>query len=62
MSDLRNSLVAWESFIPSRPNEVKVKNVKKTSPYQNEAINLTIDYFKVNDRGQLIMAPGTGKT
>ncbi|MGF2941864.1 DEAD/DEAH box helicase [Enterococcus xiangfangensis] len=62
LSDLRNSQVDWESFIPSRPNEVKVKNVKKTRPYQNEAINLTIDYFKENDRGQLIMAPGTGKT
>lgn len=62
LSDLRNSQVDWESFIPSRPNEVKVKNVKKTRPYQNEAIDLTIDYFKENDRGQLIMAPGTGKT
>ncbi len=62
MSDLRNSQVDWESFIPSRPNEVKVKNVKKTRPYQNEAIDLTIEYFKENDRGQLIMAPGTGKT
>lgn len=62
LSDLRNSRIDWESFIPSRPNEVKVKNVKKTRPYQNEAINLTIDYFKEHDRGQLIMAPGTGKT
>lgn len=62
LSDLRNSQVDWESFIPSRPNEVKVKNVKKTRPYQNDAINLTIEYFKENDRGQLIMAPGTGKT
>ena len=62
LSDLRNSQVAWESFIPSRPNEVKVKNVKKTRPYQNEAIDLTINYFQEHDRGQLIMAPGTGKT
>lgn len=62
LSDLRNSQVDWESFIPSRPNEVKVKNVKKTRSYQNDAINLTIEYFKENDRGQLIMAPGTGKT
>lgn len=62
LSDLRNSQVDWESFIPSRPNEVKVKNTKKTRPYQNEAIDLTINYFQENDRGQLIMAPGTGKT
>lgn len=62
LSDLRNSQVDWESFIPSRPNEVKVKNVKKTRPYQNEAIDLTINYFQEHDRGQLIMAPGTGKT
>lgn len=62
LSDLRNSQVDWESFIPSRPNEVKVKKVKKTRPYQNEAIDLTINYFQEHDRGQLIMAPGTGKT
>ena len=62
LSDLRNSQVDWESFIPSRPNEVKVKNTKKTRPYQNEAIDLTINYFQEHDRGQLIMAPGTGKT
>lgn len=62
LSDLRISQVDWESFIPSRPNEVKVKNTKKTRPYQNDAIDLTIEYFKENDRGQLIMAPGTGKT
>lgn len=62
LSDLRNSQVDWESFIPSRPNEVKVKNVKKTRSYQNEAIDLTINYFQEHDRGQLIMAPGTGKT
>lgn len=62
LSDLRNSRIDWESFIPSSSNEVKVKNVKKTRPYQNDAINLTMDYFKENDRGQLIMAPGTGKT
>ncbi|WP_277902340.1 DEAD/DEAH box helicase [Enterococcus lactis] len=62
LSDLRNSRIDWESFIPSSSNEVKVKNVKKTRPYQNEAIDLTINYFKENDRGQLIMAPGTGKT
>ncbi|MCE3183184.1 DEAD/DEAH box helicase [Enterococcus faecium] len=62
LSDLRNSRIDWESFIPSSSNEVKVKNVKKTRPYQNEAIDLTINYFQEHDRGQLIMAPGTGKT
>lgn len=62
LSDLRNSRIDWESFIPSSSNEVKVKSVKKTRLYQNEAIDLTIEYFHQNDRGQLIMAPGTGKT
>ncbi|WP_407857491.1 hypothetical protein [Enterococcus hailinensis] len=29
LSDLRNSRIEWESFIPSSSNEVKVKNAKK---------------------------------
>ncbi|WP_340689644.1 type ISP restriction/modification enzyme [Enterococcus plantarum] len=62
LSDLRNSRIEWETFVSSKPEEVKVKDVKRTRDYQNEAIDLTTEHFEFNDRGQLIMAPGTGKT
>lgn len=63
LTDLRNSKIDWQSFIPNKPNRcIKVKDVKKIRKYQEKAIKLALDYFKQNDRGQLIMAPGTGKT
>lgn len=62
LSDLRNSRIEWESFVASQPENVKVKTIKRTRDYQNKAIDLTMEYFKTFDRGQLIMAPGTGKT
>lgn len=62
LSDLRNSRIDWESFVPSQSNQVKVTETKATRKYQDKAIKLTMEYFKDHDRGQLIMAPGTGKT
>ena len=62
LSDLRNSRIEWESFVASQPENVKVKTIKRTRDYQNKAIDLTMKYFETSDRGQLIMAPGTGKT
>ncbi|EMF0426281.1 DEAD/DEAH box helicase [Enterococcus hirae] len=62
LSDLRNSRIEWESFVASQPENVKVKTIKRTRDYQNKAIDLTMEYFETSDRGQLIMAPGTGKT
>ncbi|MGL4694974.1 DEAD/DEAH box helicase [Enterococcus larvae] len=62
LSDLRNSRIEWESFVASQPENVKVKTIKRTRDYQTKAIDLTMEYFETSDRGQLIMAPGTGKT
>lgn len=62
LSDLRNSRIDWDKFSFKRPDEVTVKDKKKPRYYQKEVIEKALAYFKENDRGQLIMAPGTGKT
>ncbi|MFP7295381.1 DEAD/DEAH box helicase [Bacillus safensis] len=62
LSDLRNSHVDWNQFSFSNPEEVKVRKEKKVRKYQQDAINAALTYFEKKDRGQLIMAPGTGKT
>nr|5FFJ_A Chain A, Endonuclease and methylase LlaGI [Lactococcus lactis]5FFJ_B Chain B, Endonuclease and methylase LlaGI [Lactococcus lactis] len=45
-----------------RPENVVVKKPKKLRDYQQTAKENALAHFKENDRGQLIMAPGTGKT
>ncbi|EMB75626.1 DEAD/DEAH box helicase [Streptococcus mutans] len=62
LSDLRNSRIDWEQFSFEHPEEVKIKAKKQPRYYQKEAISSALEYFKNHDRGQLIMAPGTGKT
>ena len=55
-------------IFPDHPNELKkAKLLPKPEPigkydYQLEPINAVAEAFKTNDRGQLIMACGTGKT
>lgn len=62
LSDLRSSRIDWTKFSFDRPEEVTVKAKKKPRYYQREVIKSALEHFKENDRGQLIMAPGTGKT
>lgn len=62
LSDLRNSQIDWSKFSFESPEVVTVKAKKKLRYYQKSAIQSTLNHFKENDRGQLIMAPGTGKT
>ena len=62
LSDLRNSQIDWTKFSFERPEAVSVKAKKGLRYYQREAIDSALNHFKENDRGQLIMAPGTGKT
>ena len=54
---LRESPIDW--------NENKLKSIiepKILKQHQTDAINSTLEKFKKHDRGQLIMACGTGKT
>lgn len=62
LTDLRNSQVDWSSFSFEHAETVQVKAKKGVRNYQQEAIDRAVDYFRDHDRGQLIMAPGTGKT
>ncbi|MFJ5131609.1 DEAD/DEAH box helicase [Staphylococcus saprophyticus] len=62
LSDLRNSQINWSDFNFERPEELTIKEPKKLRFYQKEALENAIIHFKKYDRGQLIMAPGTGKT
>ncbi|USS88488.1 DEAD/DEAH box helicase family protein [Fructilactobacillus hinvesii] len=62
LSDLRNSQIDWNTFDFKRPEKVKITQKKQLRKYQEEALNKAVEHFSNNDRGQLIMAPGTGKT
>ena len=62
LSDLRNSRIDWNKFSFKKPEVVAVKAKKQPRYYQKEVISSALDYYKNHDRGQLIMAPGTGKT
>ena len=62
LSDLRNSQIDWTKFSFESPEVVTVKAKKGLRYYQKNAIDSALNHFTENDRGQLIMAPGTGKT
>ena len=62
LSDLKNSRIEWTKFSFDKPEEVVIKAKKKTRSYQEQAIQAAVNHFEKSDRGQLIMAPGTGKT
>lgn len=62
LSDLRNSQINWSDFNFERPEELTIKEPKELRFYQKAALENAINHFKKYDRGQLIMAPGTGKT
>lgn len=62
LSDLRNSQINWSDFNFERPEELTIKKPKELRFYQKTALENAINHFEKNERGQLIMAPGTGKT
>ena len=59
---MKNSRIEWEKYSFDKPEEVVIKAKKKTRSYQEQAIQAAVTHFEKYDRGQLIMAPGTGKT
>lgn len=60
LSDLRKTEVVW----PESPESLEVEKAeqKRPRPHQRRAISDVCEGFRKNDRGQLIMASGTGKT
>lgn len=56
------SSVDWSAFRIEKPWELKLETSKEPRPHQTYAIDDVINGFEKEDRGQLIMACGTGKT
>jgi superfamily II DNA or RNA helicase len=61
LSDFEKAAIEYPSNFSQLYN-TKPKKPPTPEPHQDEAIKAVIDGFKNSDRGQLIMACGTGKT
>lgn len=57
---MAESDVDWDSFVEGKA--VGKRSFKEPLPHQREAIDACLQKFRQYDRGQLIMACGTGKT
>lgn len=62
LHDLQEAPVDWEKLDKGIHGDASRTPKKSLRPHQKEALNSTHEYFKTADRGQLIMACGTGKT
>ncbi|HEV2526915.1 MAG TPA: type ISP restriction/modification enzyme [Thermomicrobiales bacterium] len=63
VQDLRDCGIDWSSVVITDPEaSVHKAGLKKLRSHQREAVDSVIDRFGFHDRGQLIMACGTGKT
>jgi predicted helicase len=60
--ELQQAPVDWEKLDQGIHGEPSRNPKKALRPHQQEAVDLTHQYFKTQDRGKLIMACGTGKT
>jgi predicted helicase len=60
LAGLEAALVEW----PTAPSDLRARRLppKRPQPHQRQAINKVVKGFEQADRGQLIMACGTGKT
>lgn len=57
---MAESDVDWDAFVEGKA--VGKRSFKEPLPHQREAIDACLQKFQQHDRGQLIMACGTGKT
>ena len=57
---MAESDIDWDSFLEGK--SVGKRDFKEPRPHQREAIDACLEKFQDYDRGQLIMACGTGKT
>ncbi len=62
VQDFEESRVNWDRFTINRPDQLHLRALKSLRPHQEAAINDVRSEFEQHDRGQLIMACGTGKT
>ena len=63
VEDFEDSLVDWNQFQPSNPTQLSLADRKTLRPHQEVAISdVRAGFDAGSDRGQMIMACGTGKT
>lgn len=62
LNDLVESSVDWSQFTFETPEVLTTKGRKKLRPHQQTALTKVREGFTASNRGQLIMACGTGKT
>ena len=62
MGDLAASTIDWTQFTFETPDVLATKGRKQLRPHQRTALDKVRAGFQTGDRGQLIMACGTGKT
>lgn len=64
LQTFRDSNIDWSTYSLDNPGEQQVgyKPHKELRPHQDRAITNTLNGLQKDDRGQLIMACGTGKT
>lgn len=63
VQNLRDAGIDWSSFVVEAPEEtMRTTGKKHLRKHQREAVDAVVDRFMTSDRGQLIMACGTGKT
>lgn len=60
--DLRESPVDWDQLLQGVEGDGARSSQKKLRPHQSEALAAAHTYYTEHDRGQMIMACGTGKT
>ena len=62
LPDLEASPIDWSTFSVDVPGKLTLSKKNHPRPHQAEAIKAAVEGFTANERGQLIMACGTGKT
>lgn len=62
VDDFEDSRVDWEQFRIDAPGRLVLCDPKTLRPHQERAITDIVAGFEAHDRGQLVMACGTGKT
>lgn len=62
LNDLVESTIDWSQFRFDTPEVLTTKGRKELRTYQRTVLQRVREGFQSNDRGQLIMACGTGKT
>ncbi len=62
VDDFERSAIDWDQFTLSSPSQLRIRPPLTLRPHQEAAIIDVIAGFEAAERGQLIMACGTGKT